>query len=145
MTAGNQEIITSYETLGMSPEDIAAELDLEVTAVKAVLFQNSSIYRKDAKTDETLQFTETEAEECKRIIMNIARYSEDENLQFRSARYVLDSKTGRLDAQKALPSVQFNVLNFNEHMKKAIAAARNIEQKAIEVSTSREDVKEVAA
>jgi len=130
-----QEIVTSYETLGMSIEEIAQDTGMEIAAVKAILFQSCAQFRKDAKSDESLQFTLDEAEECKKIVMNIARYSEDEHLQFKAARYVLDAKTGRLEAGKQLQNVSFNVIAFNEQMQRAMMAAEKTAKKVIDVNT----------
>jgi hypothetical protein len=129
----------------MSPEQIAEDCGLDLLSVKAVLLQSSSLYRKESKDNESLQFSEDEATECKKIILNLARYSEDEHLQFRSARYVLDSKTGRLDAGKGLQQVQFNVVNFNQQMQKAIEAAKSTEKKAIDVKSVSTSTKELAS
>lgn len=133
-----QEIITMYETLGMTVEQIAADTELEVPSIKAILFQSSSLYRQDAKADDKLQFTETEAEEAKRIILNIARYTGDEHLQFKAARYVLDCKTNRIEAGTQLKHTTFNVISFNEQMQRALAAQRKTEEKAIEISAAKQ-------
>lgn len=134
------EIIASYETLGMTVEQIAAEMDLELASVKAILFQSSSQFRKDAKKDESLDFTTDEAEESKRIIMNLARYSEEEGIKLKAAQYVYDCKTGRREAGKGLQTVQFNIISFNEQMKKAIEAQKRTEQKAIDVEVEAKQI-----
>ena len=140
MTAHNEQIVTAFEVNGLEPEQIADAFGLDVLAVKSVLLQNSSIYRKDSKKDERLQFTEGEAEEMKTIILNIARYTEDDpNLQFKAAKFILEDKKGRLDAQatgKQMNQFNFNVLRFEEQMKKALEARERTERKAIDVTSS---------
>ena|ERR1044071_1472383 len=131
------EIVASFETLGMSVEQIADDTGFDIAAVKAVLLQNSSLYRKEAKKDDNLQFTEDEAAECKKIIFNLARHSEDEYMQFKAARYVIDSKAGRLDIGKNLQQINFNAIDFNIQMTKAMKAARATEEKAIEITNNR--------
>lgn len=138
MTSIQQEIVTCYETLGMTIEQIAEDTGAEIAAVKAILLQCSSTYRKDAKSDDKLNFTEDEAEACKKIIMGIARHSEDEHLQFKAARYVLDVKTNRIEAGKQLNTVTFNAIYFNEQMQRALKAAQQTKDKAIEIASQKQ-------
>lgn len=125
MTAANEQIVAAFEDSGMSPEDIATSLGFDILAVKAVLLQNCPSYRKSAKKDDALQFTENEAEEMKGIILNIARYEEDDqNLKFKAAKFILEDKKGRLDIGKQMNTLNINVLDFNEQMKRALEAER---------------------
>ena len=50
MTNAAQQIVTSYETLGLSIEQIAEVESIAITAVKAILYANSSKYRSDIDT-----------------------------------------------------------------------------------------------
>ncbi len=139
MNLSATEIVTSFETLGMSVEQIADDTGFDPSAIKAILLQSSSMYRKDAKKDDSLQFTEDEASECKKIIFDLARHSEDEYMQFKAARYVLDSKTGRLDIGKNLQQINFNAIDFNIQMTKAMKAARATEEHAAAQITNKQD------
>ena len=139
MTSANEQVITAFEVNGMSPEEIALDLDLDLLAVKAILHQNSSDFRKAAKDDDTLQFKTSEAEEMKAIILNIARYEEDDqHLKFKAAKFVLEDKKGRLDVGKELGHNTFNfqINNFKEQMAKALQAAERTKAMIIDTTAT---------
>ncbi|SRR6266404_870275 len=121
MTAGNKQIVTAYEDLGMSIDEIAHTQELEPLSVKAVLMQFSSLFRQDLKKDE-VEFTDEEHQTAKDVIVNTARYSEDERVRLKAAMYIRDDKKGRLDVLKQFSGLNINVFEFNETMRKAIAA-----------------------
>jgi hypothetical protein len=128
MTAANQQIITAFEELDMTPEEIAAEQDLELTSVKAILMQFSGLYREQCKVKDDLNFTDEEEVAARQVITNIARYSEDERLRLRAAIYIRDDKKGRLDVVKQMNGLNINVIHFNDQMKRAIAAKERAKQ-----------------
>lgn len=130
MTAANQQIVTAFEETGMTPEEISQELGYELAAIKSILMQSSSVYRKICRKDEDADtnFTEEEHTMARQVIANAARYSEDENLKFRAACYIRDDKKGRLDTIKANTGLNINVVMFNEQ----IAKARKAKDRALE-------------
>ena len=132
MTALNEQIVTAYEDNNMTISEIAEDFEMDELVIKATLLQCSSLYRKASKQDSDLGFSEQEAVDMKNIIVSLARYAEDPNLQFRAARYVLDDKKGRLDMGMQLKHVNVNVVTFNEQMSKALKAA----QRTIDIKSS---------
>lgn len=127
MTAANIQIVTAYEQLGLLPEQIAQEYDLDIESIKATLMQFSSAYRKAAKQDDQLNFSENELVAANQVIAQIMQYAEDDNLRLRAARYIRDDKKGRLDATQ-MRGLNINVLQFNMTLQKArerIAKAKN--------------------
>lgn len=128
MTASNHQIIEAYETLNMAPEAIAEEFDFDLGMVKAALSQFSSKYRLAAQSNSTLRQTDIEVEEMETIILNIARYTEDEHLQFKAACRVVDERKGRLDAVKQTNGLQINVVQINAQMEKALNAVNRSKQ-----------------
>jgi hypothetical protein len=128
MNAANQQIVTAFEDLGMSPEEIAEDQDLDVVAVKAILAQSSRRFRKAAAADETLNFSDTELKAANETILQLMQSSEDENIRFRAAKYIRDDKKGRLDAVSKMNGMNVNVLMFNDHMKKALEAVERSRQ-----------------
>ena len=106
----------------MTPEEIAAEQDLELASVKAILMQFSSEYRKACKVTDDYNFSDEEETMARQVIASLARYSDDERVKFRAAVYIRDDKRGRLDVVKNMNGLNINVISFNEQMKKAIAA-----------------------
>lgn len=131
MTAINEQIVTAYETNDMSIEEIAEDFDMDDLSVKTVLLQCSTLYRKRARKEPELNFSQDEAAEMKAIMLNVARYAEDPNLQFRAARYIYDDAKGRNDLESGIKHVNINVMTFNEQMQKALAAANRTAAKAI--------------
>jgi len=138
MTAINQGIITSYEVCGLSPEEIAAQEELEVESVKAVLLQFSVQYRKvvansakrngkalavrnngeeiddteheiAASLDPEPEITEAEYRSMWDAYKQIALYSEVDSVRERALRFALEEKKGRNSARvRALAGVSGN-------------------------------------
>jgi hypothetical protein len=136
VTAANQQIISAYEQLGMSPDEIAQDQDLDVAAVKSVLIQFSTVFRKDLKIDESLDFTEEQVKRATDVILHLAQYSDDENLRFRAARYIRDDKKGRLDVVQQMTGLNINVITINEQMRKALEAVNKSKEIVDVESTS---------
>jgi hypothetical protein len=125
MTAANLQIVQSFDELNMTPEQIAEDTGFDLVTIKSILTQFSSIYRKEMKTNVSLQYNDDEAQEAKSVILNCMRYaetpsgSEDFNLKFKAACRVVDEKQGRLDIQKQMQGININVLQFNQQLEKA--------------------------
>lgn len=124
-----EQLRISYEQLGMSPEEIAEDRGLDLTAVKAGLMQSSSKYRKAcgqaAEDDDTLNFSDDDLRRVNNVIKEIALSSEDDNLRLKAAMYIRDDKKGRKEVIKAVQNTQFNILQFNEAMKQV----RNVSER----------------
>ena len=118
-----EQIKVSFETLGMSPEDIAADRELDLASVKAALLQCSPKFRKLSnqapETDEHLNFSDDDLVAVNKVIKEIALGSEDDNLRLKAAIYIRDDKRGRKDVQKAVGGMGINILQFNQYMQKA--------------------------
>lgn len=122
MTAASQQIVSAYE-IGMTPEQIAEDNGIDITIVKATLRQYCPVFRKDAKTDDRLNFTVDEQEEMKEIILNIARYEEeDQQLKFKAAKYIRDDGRGRLDINKEVQGLNINVIQIAKRFDEVRAA-----------------------
>lgn len=128
MTASNQVIVTAYEDLGMTPEQIAEQESFDLTSVKSILMQCSTLYRKAMKKDASLDFTDEEAQEAKSILVSIMRYSEDEYLKARIASRLIDDKKGRLDVGKQMTGLNVHVNLFAQHMKQALEQVERAKQ-----------------
>lgn len=132
MTAGNQSIVTAFEELGMTPEQIAEQEGYDIVSIKSILMQNSSLYRKACKVEDSLDFTDEEAQMAKSVLVNLARYSEDENLQMRAATFIIQDKKGRLDLKNQMTGMNVNVALFDSQLVRALeAVARAKEPKRI--------------
>lgn len=142
ISAATQSIITSYEELGMSPEEIAEAEGLELLSVKSALIQFSSKYKQSIKKDPELGFDDEQLMAANRTIVEVMNTSDDDGLRLRAAMYLRNDKKGRLDAARAFSNIKVNILQFNEDMKKAMKAIggdtkllNNENESTIEVET----------
>ena len=150
MTAEHTQIVKAYEDLHLGPLDIAEQRDLPILEVKMVLAQFSSKYRKDVGDDKDgkkqLDFTDSQLEEANQVIHRLMN-SEDENIQYRCARYIRDDKKGRKDGLKNLKKLNINVSLFNEQTMKnalrSIAASKQLNDAGPQTSSNVVDVQEV--
>lgn len=122
MFSSSEQIVTAFEVNKMTPEEIAADFDCEVAAVKSILMQSSSFYRQACKTDDNLTFTDDEERMARQAIANIVRYTDDEHLRLRAAIYIRDDKKGRLDVVQASKGLNINLIAVNEQMRRAMEA-----------------------
>jgi len=135
MSSENLQIKVSYEELGMSPEEIAEDRELDINAVKAALMQTSAQYRKacgaEDEDEAALNFSDQDLKQVNEVIKQIAMFGEDDNLRLKAAMYIRDDKKGRKEVVKAVGGQQFNILMFNEAMKQVRGAASEVKQKFI--------------
>jgi len=124
VTAANQQIITAYEELGLSPEQISEDQELDIVAVKSVLMQGSALYRRACKKDETLCFDDAQEKLALDVIYQIAagHTEADDNTRLRAAMYIRNDRRNRLDVVKQQAGLNINVIMMQDQMKKAIAA-----------------------
>lgn len=134
MTAANMQIVTAYEVNGLTPEQIADLEGYDVGAVKSVLMQFSSAYRKAVKKGEEDGFSEDEEMRARQVIAQLAQYAEDDNLRFRASKYIRDDKKGRLDVVKKQKGLNINVLMINAEIQKATQAIERGKQKVIDLT-----------
>lgn len=128
-------IVTAYEQSGMSPEDIAHDRDLDITAVKAALMQGSSQYRKACGKENSdipeLDFDNEQLMQVNRVIHDLAMSAEDEHLRLKAAMYIRNDKKGRLEPVKNLAGNNFNILMINEQLAKVRAIGDNIKRAVV--------------
>jgi hypothetical protein len=112
----------AYEAEKMSPEEIAQDRALDLTAVKAGLMQCSAKYRKDCgKEDETvdeLNFNNDDLRRVNKMILDLALGAEDEHLRAKMACYVRDDKKGRKEVIHNIQGSGMNLFFINEQMRK---------------------------
>lgn len=141
LSSEQQQIKDSYETLSMTPLEIAEDRGLLPETVKATLMAVSVKYRKDCgavetpesgKIDDGKNFTDEQLVRVNQRMYEMAVGSENEAVAAKLCIYIRDDCKGRHDAVKALSGTNFNVLQFNvniqranEIMKSAKAAAAN--------------------
>lgn len=131
------ELVTNFEVNGMTPEQIAQDAGLEVSAVKAFLMQYSALYRQlQQGGDKSLELTNDEFDEVKQTLFEIMRYQKEDrpNTSAKIAMFLYKDKKGYLNPQAPLPSINLNVMDFNGRMKQCLAAEERTAQKAIEIA-----------
>lgn len=112
----NQQIIQAFEELQLTPSQIAEQFQFEEVAIKSILMSGSRVYRKQMDLQIDYNLTDKEAFEAKETIVRLMRHSDDEHLQFKVARYILDDKKGRLDIGKNLGNLKMDVTVFNQYL-----------------------------
>jgi len=125
MNASDREIVTRYDDLGLTPEDIAADLSLETDAVRMVLSQYSANYKsslRESGNTERKVFNELVANRAASVMEQLL-YAEDESVRYRAAKFVIDEHRGRNDAavanMKAMQNVGIGILQLNTAVQKA--------------------------
>lgn len=135
MSTEVEQIKIAYETLEMTPEQIAEDRELDIVAVKAALMQGSSRYRKDCGQEEdkeaALNFDDQQLQDVNKVIYELAIGSEDDNIRLKAAMYIRDDKKGRKDVVKQMGGQQFNILMFNEQMKSLREKTDAVRQKVL--------------
>jgi len=142
MNAQTQQIVSSYEDAGLSPEEIAKIEELDLNAVKATLFSHSGAYRKSVAGDketvtatgEVKDFENDDNDLALRVIKEIAQMSDDDNIRLKAAMFIRNDKKKRLDPEKGIKSLSLNVNVLNEHFAKVAA---NIAQKVLPTETTK--------
>lgn len=134
-------IVESFETLDMSPEQIAEDRGLDIVAVKAALSQSSKKYRTvlspaaagKEEVDPTLDFDNDDLRDANAAIIYLMKHAEDEHLKLKAAMYIRDDKKGRKEVVKAVGGNQFNLFQFNDALRSAKAGAQALKQGAMDV------------
>lgn len=120
-----EQIRLCYEQ-GMTPEQIAQDRELTIDAVKIALMSCCPAYKKacgvEPATESKLNFSDEQLERVNQVIYEIAIGAEDQNLQLKACTYIRDDKKGRKDVVKQVGGFQFNVLQIDARMRKAMAA-----------------------
>ena len=106
----------AFQELHLSPKQIAEQFDMEELAVKAILMQSSPAYRARMDVEIDYNLTDKEAFEAKETLVRLMRHSDDEHLQFKVAKYILDDKKGRLDIGKNMSGIKMDVTVFNQYL-----------------------------
>lgn len=129
LTGLNQQIVTAFESEGMTVTEIAEAFEVELLAIKATLFQFSPKFREDLKNADKssdMDFKDNDLIEANQAMMRIARCAEaeDPNLSFRIYKYVRNDKKGRLDILSGIRNLNMNVAVFNERLIQAREAVQ---------------------
>lgn len=132
MNAELTSIKTAYEELGMTPQEIAVDRNLDEAAIKAALMQSSILYRRacgaEPEAQNDLNFDDEQLARVNEVIMDLALAAEDEHLRFKAATYVRDDKKGRKDVVRGVQGSGINILFINQQIQKAREMADRMKQ-----------------
>lgn len=136
-----------YEILGSSPSEIAAEMDIEEAAVKVSLYSHSSMYRKRLEgtegqdlvgTTKDEDITDDEYKDFLTAYKNLAMTSENEVIQEKALKFLLEAKKVGIGASK-LPTVKagdvINIAVINGKIRDAKLLAKEISAGVLDVMT----------
>ena len=129
----DSQILAAYRQ-GLTPEQIAEDLDFPVYAVKAKLMNLSADYRKacgnEPETQDELNLSREEQTAIKRKLMDTFLSSEDEHVIVKLGTYLRDDGKGRKDVIKQVGNVgNFNILQLvNTSLAEAKNGARQLKQ-----------------
>ena len=112
----DSQILAAYKQ-GLTPEQIAEDLDFPVYAVKAKLMNLSSDYRKacgqEPEEDSELNLSREEQITIKRKLMDTFLSSEDEHVIVKLGTYLRDDGKGRKDVVKQMGNIgNLNILQL---------------------------------
>jgi len=129
MNAIETQILTAYETLGMSVEDICDQLSVDEGMVGEILWRMSAEYRKKNKIGE---------EDLAGHYKNLALNSPVDSVRERALRWLIDESKGRNDIgietlklkkqelKLSEVDVSLRIAQFNESIKKTKAVVEQI-------------------
>lgn len=129
----DQQIVTLYESSGLSVEEIADSLQMDKEVITLALAGNSAKFNKLAKKDNAL-FNEKDEERAVMVMRNCL-YSEDPNTQFRAAKFMINERKGRHDVLGGIKSLKVNVYTINEQLKKGYQAIAASKEQVIDVQS----------
>jgi len=147
-TIDNMQLISMYESLCMSPEEIATDLGYPLEGVKLVLLGGSDKYRewlkennnRESAPDSSLLpreekeslFTTDDCKMAARTISELARGAELESVKLRASEFIINEHKGRNDVA-VLGAQNFSItlinqamINARKQMKKAEGVEDNI-------------------
>ena len=128
MSAANTQIVTLYEQEGMKVEEIAAELNYDPLAVKAVLAGASRAYQQAAMQQDLTEdedITDSEFKQLRQRMVQIALNSDDEHIVTRLGTFLWNEKKGRNNVVGIAGGVQkLNITLINQTLQAANGAVQ---------------------
>jgi hypothetical protein len=134
MTAGEQQIVTCFETLNLDPAQIADSLGLDETAVKSVLVCRSNKYRMSLKYDQDMggvkvdeDISDDEFQQIRQAALGIALNPDPEFIPTKAKmiRFLWNEKKGRNNVQKT-QQMSVSVYLLNDQIRKAKDAVQRM-------------------
>lgn len=137
MTCIHDQIKTAYEVSAMTPQEIAEDQELDITAVKAALMQCSSKYRKDCGLEEEkkddLNFSDDQLRDVTQALYQLGMSTDDEHLKFKCLTYIRDDKKGRRETVRQMAGNTYNILQLNQQIQEARRVANEVKKQLVDV------------
>lgn len=136
MSGSDKSIVTMYETLGMSIEEIHQEDGWDLVSIKACLMQNSPVYRERVKCKMEDGFNEQDNRDSLQVVRE-AMHGEDEHVRLRAAIFLREDYKGRRDVKASDLSRMggITINQFNTYLQQANEArerAKSINNKVVD-------------
>ena len=124
IAAAGEGLKVAYETLGLTVEQIAEQQELEVSEVRAVLWQVSRKFKQD--TGAAIE----SSDEIEELYKDLAKHSSVDAVREKALRFLINEKRGRNDVPVELMRIKqraqivnetnlaMNLANFNEEMRR---------------------------
>lgn len=139
MTAGNHQVVQLYETEGMTPEQIAEVMGIEVEVVKTLLLQTSMSFRAAVQKDNSL-VSEELLQDMFHAYIGLARGAESDAVREKATRHIINLG---MKVNKGLGSTDaivqtarqgggnINIYMLNQQLQKARSVLAQVKQKQL--------------
>lgn len=141
-----QQVVTTYEDCGATPEQIADAMQMELPAVKLALMQGSARYRRSLEPNASIvttggepahlrkPFTDDEEVKIKNAILELGLTAVNEGVRLKALIFCHNEQRGRNDIQKGdVSHANVNITMVNTIMQKAREAVEAGRNKIIEM------------
>lgn len=132
MNASNQQVLTCYRELKMTPEEIAIDYGYEVESIKYIIAQDAKGAVEKAESSKL--FSSSDLDAAKSTMVELLT-SEVDSCRFKAAEFIINEQSGRNDAVKdriaVFGNTNFNILMVNEALLKARQRMSEMEGKVI--------------
>ena len=133
MNARTTRLLSLFENLGLSLDQIAAEESIPEAEVKAVLYQHSRQYRDSVDKEKSREdISDEEFQALLYTYKEIAMHAEDDSVREKALRFLINEKKGRNDADKHRP-ITVNVAMINDRLEAARSAIAAVGAKELVV------------
>ena len=115
----SESSLLALRNQGLSAEEIAESLSLEVGAVKHCLLENSPEYRRRNNKQKRENITDEEEEQLFAAYKDLAMNSENEHIREKALRWLISEKKGYNDPKRNIVPLNggINFLVLNESLK----------------------------
>lgn len=132
MTNIETQIVTMFETGGLTPDEIGSQVPYDVTSIKACLMTYSEKYKSSESSEaDEVEFTKSQQKKALRVI-DSCMDSADEYVALGAAKIVIKDKQVK-HINNFLKKAGVSIVQFNERLLKAQEAVARAKGKVIDI------------